>query len=143
MIDYEAHFQALYDEMRAAMDAAGFSLVPILHVTSSSTQPNADPAPPPYVMYRQETERPIGTSGKGNSAILTTGFMITARDFDFASALGMISAIVNRLDVADATMVTADGYETTDIAMIGNQSLFEDDLNVYAQHLRVSWERSR
>lgn len=142
-MDYEAHWQSLYDEMREALDDAGFSLVPILHVTSSSTQPQGEPAAPPYVMYRQETERPLGTQGGGNSKVLTTGFMISARDFDFASALGMISAIVNRLDAADATMTTEDGYETTDISMIGNQSLFEDDLNVYAQHLRISWERSR
>jgi hypothetical protein len=143
MIDYEAHWQALYDEMREALDGAGFSLVPIYHVTSSSTQPGGEPADPPYVMYRQETERPTGTTGKGNSAVLLTGFIITAREYDFGGALGMISAIVNKLDGADATMVTADGYETTDIKMLGNQSLFEDDLGVYAQHLRISWERSR
>ncbi len=81
--------------------------------------------------------------GGGNSKILETGFMVTAREEDLTVALGMISAIATRLDLADKTMVTSDGYETTDIAILGLQTLYEHDLNVYAQHLRITWERSR
>ena len=142
MIDYEAHWQALYNDMRAAMNAAGLSAIPIFHITSSSNQVG-EPSPPPYVVYRQETERPTGTQGGGNSKVLRTGFIITAREDDLADALAIISAIANSLDAADATLTTTDGYETTDISILGVQSLFENDLNVYAVHLRVDWERSR
>jgi hypothetical protein len=141
-MDIEAHWQALYNEMRAGLDDAGYSMVPLFPVTSSSNQ-DGEPQAPPYVTYRQETERPTGTSGGGNSKILETGFMVTAREEDLTVALGMISAIATRLDLADATMQTADGYETTDIAILGLQTLYEHDMNVYAQHLRISWERSR
>ena len=141
-MDLEAHWQALYTEMRAALDDAGYRLVPLFPVTSSSNQ-DGEPEPPPYVVYRQETERPTGTSGGGNSKILETGFMVTAREEDLTVALGMISAIATRLDAATKAMVTADGYETTDIAILGLQTLYEHDMNVYAQHLRITWERSR
>jgi hypothetical protein len=141
-MDIESHWQALYDEMRAALDDAGYSMIALFPVTSSSNQ-DGEPEPPPYVTYRQETERPTGTSGGGNSKILETGFMVTARDEDLTEALGMISAIVTRLDAAGSDMATADGYETTDIAILGQQTLYEHDLGVYAQHLRIKWERSR
>ncbi len=142
MIDYEAHWKALYNKMRAAMNVAGLSDIPIFHITSSSNQAG-EPAPPPYVTYRQETERPTGTQGGGNSKVLRTGFIITAREEDLTDALDIISAIANSLDAADGSMETTDGYQTTDISILGVQSLFENDLNVYAVHLRVDWERSR
>ena len=141
-IDYEAHWQALYDEMRAALDLGGFSAVPIFHVTSENDQ-TGDPADPPYVIYTQETERPLGTMGGGNSTVLRTGFRITARAAKLSDALAYISDIVSALDTADDSMVTGDGYRTTDISILGVQSLFESDFGVYAVHLRVDWERSR
>lgn len=141
-IDYEAHWQALYNEMRAAMDVGGHNAVPIFHVTSENDQ-TGDPSDPPYVVYSQETERPIGTVGGGNSTVLRSGFRITARASGLADALAYISDIVSALDSADDTMVTSDGYRTSDIHVLGVQSLYESDFGVYAVHLRVDWERSR
>lgn len=141
-IDYQAHWQALYDEMRTAMDGDGHSAVPIFHISSENDQ-TGDPADPPYIIYRQETERPIGVMGDGNSEVLRSGFVITARDTALANALDYISSIVSALDTADASMTTTDGYTTTDISILGIQSLYESDFQVYAVHLRVDWERSR
>lgn len=141
MIDYEAHWQALYDEMRAALDV-NFAEVPIYHITSTDDA-TGEPADPPYVVYRQETERTMGTTGGGNSKVMKSGWVITARDFDLAAALAYISDIVGDLTEADDSMVTADGYATTDIKIIGLQSLYEQDFGVYAVHCRIDWERSR
>lgn len=141
-IDYEAHWTTFYQEMRTAMDVGGHTTVPIFHVTSENDQ-TGDPSDPPYVIYAQETERPVGTTGGGNSTVLRSGFRITARAVGLADALAYISDIVNALDTADDTMVTADGYRTTDISILGVQSLYESDFGVYAVHLRVDWERSR
>lgn len=141
MIEYEAHWQALYDEMRTALDA-NFADVPIFHITATDAA-DGQPSPPPYVVYRQETERTMGTMGGKNSTIMKSGWVITARDYDLAEALAYISDIASALDVADSSMTTSDGYSTTDIQIIGLQSLYEQDFGVYAVHCRIDWERSK
>lgn len=143
-MDLQAHWQALYDEMRDALDDATptLSSVPIYHVNSTDDQ-LGQPAAPPFVTYRDETLRPIGTQGKGNSALLTSGFVIVSRAFELADALTYTSVIATGLDSADSSMVTSDGYATTDISILGAQSLYEPDSKLYAVHLRVSWQRSR
>lgn len=140
-MDYEAHWQTLYNEMRTALDV-DYADVAIYHTTSTDDQ-TGQPADPPYVVYTDETNRSLGTTGGGNSKVLKSGFRITSRHESLSEALGMISAIVTRLDLADSTVTTADGYVTTDMQIIGQQTLFETDSLLYAVHLRIDWERSR
>ena len=140
-MDIQAHWQALYDEMRTALDGDGYNAVAIYHVDSTNDQ-TGEPAPPPMVVYRDETLRPLGTTGGGNSVILRSGYLITCRAYDLADALAYVSSIATALDAADETMTTTDGYSTTNIEILGSQSLYETEFKLYAVHLRVEWERS-
>jgi len=88
-MDYEAHWQALYNEMRTAMDV-DHSSIAIYHTTSTDDQ-TGEPAAPPYVVYTDETNRHVGTMGGGNSKVLKSGFRITARHSELSEALSMIS----------------------------------------------------
>lgn len=140
-MDIQAHWQALYNEMRTALDGDGHTDVAVYHIDSTNDQ-TGEPAPPPFIVYRDETLRPLGTVGNGNSAVLTSGFLITCRAYSLADTLSYISSIATALDDADSSLTTTDGYSTTSIEIIGSQSLFEPDSKLYASHLRVSWERS-
>lgn len=140
-MDLEAHWQALYDEMRDALDGSGYSAVPIYHVDSTNDQ-TGEPAEPPLIVYRDETLRPMGTMGNGNSTLLKSGFLITTRAYTLGDALSYESAIITALDAADSTMTTTDGYYTTNISILGALTLFEPDSKLYARHLRIEWERS-
>ena len=138
-MDIKAHWQALYNEQRAALDAAGHGAIPIYHTTSVDTQ-TGEPAPAPFVIYRQDVERSYGTMGGGELEVLRSGWVITSYADDLEDGLAYISAIAEA--VADGIEDTADGYVTTSVEVIGVQSIYEDDFKVYATHMRILWERS-
>lgn len=137
-MDIQAHYQALYDAARAAMDAS-FADVPLLHIDSNDSQ-TGEPISWPFVVYRQDVERPTGTTGGGASKILRSAWVFVAYTADFAEGLNIATAIVNGL--VDANITTSDGYVTTNLELQGFQPLFEDDSQVYAVHFRFEWERS-
>lgn len=132
--DIKAHHQALYD----AMDGA--ATMPIYH-TQSSNEQTGEPAPLPFVVYRQETERTIaGTPSDGSDKVIRSTWVISAYSKNFAEALDEITLIFDALTDAELTMT--DGYETVALIPIGVMSLWEKDLENYAVHGRILWERS-
>jgi hypothetical protein len=141
MIDFDAHYEALYGAMRAALDADLIDM-PIMPVTSTYTDGN-DAADPPFIIYRQDVEQAIGTISGGNLRVMRSGWVITARSHDLTDSLVAISSIASALMEAGAELVTDDGYTTSDISINGVLSLYEDEFRVFAVHLRLTWERSR
>jgi len=135
----KAHWQALYDEMRQALDDSGHDGVPIFHVTSVDTQ-TGEGAKAPYIVYRQDVERSMGTMGGGELTVLNSGWVITSYAFDLADGLDYLSEIETSL--ANSGMVTGDGYTTSGVEIIGVQTLYDDEYKVYGTHMRIRWERS-
>lgn len=138
-MQYKAHWQALYDNMRAALDADGHQGVPIYHATSIDTQ-TGEGEVAPFIVYRQDVERSLGTFGGSELGDLSSGWVITSYAFDLEDGLEYLSLIQTSL--ADATLVTGDGYTTTGFEVIGVQTIYEDEYKVYGTHLRVLWHRS-
>lgn len=132
--DLKDHHQALFDAMEAAAS------MPIYHTQSSNTQ-TGEPAPLPFVVYRQETDRAIaGTPDGGSSKVIRSTWIISAYSKNFEEALDEITAIFDAL--VDAELSVDDGYETTTIELIGIMSLWEHTNENYAVHGRILWERS-
>lgn len=140
-MDAQAHWQALYDECRSALDAGGKSAVPIVHVSSNSDLSGV-PHSPPFVAYRQDVEKPIGTTGKGAHAILRSSWAFVAYSESLSDALSCQSLIVSALAVVGNALTTTDGYTTTHFEVEGSQPLWEQESSLYAAHFRVFWERS-
>ena len=139
-MNIKAHWQALYDSMRAALDAAGHTDIPVFHTTSIDTQ-TGEGASPPFVIYRQDVERSYGTMGGGELEVVRSGWVITAYAVDLEDGLDFIAAIVSAIS-DNGIGATSDGYTTTAVEIVGVQSLYESDFKVYATHLRILWERS-
>ncbi len=139
-MDYQAHWQALYDAMRTGLDDASHTDVGLYHVFTGDDSPLLTSAEPPLVAYRQDVERTLGTWGDGSLAVLRSNWVITAWDTDLENSLSYVSTIVNAL--TDAALTTTDGYTTTALRPLGVQSLYETDAALYAVHLRMEWERS-
>jgi hypothetical protein len=137
--DLQAHYQSIYNAMRTALNADGFTAVPIIHVFSGDSTLITSHEPP-MVVYRQDVERQTGTVGAGSLKILRSNWVITSYAIDLADSLDAISTIVD--DLTDAALTTTDGYTTTNLAPLGVQSLYEKDGQVFATHLRMEWERS-
>ena len=140
-MDYEAHWQALYDELRTALDGGGHSDVDVVHVFTGES-PLIRSYEPPLLVYKQETERTLGTVGDGNNKVISSNFMLTAYSENLGKALGIASVAVTHLTEDAGAFATSDGYETTNVRVIGNMSLYEQDSKLYAIHVRVEWERS-
>jgi len=138
-MDIEAHWTAVYNEMRAALDNGGASAVPILHVTSIDTQ-TGQGTEAPFVVYRQDVERSFGTVGGGEQKVLRSGWVVTSYSEGLAEGLNYLSLIADAL--TDGIADTADGYVTAGVEIIGVQTLHEPDFMVYASHMRLLWERS-
>lgn len=134
------HWQALYDVMRAALDADDMAHVPIYHGTSIDTQ-TGQGATAPYIIYRQDVERSMGTMGGGELVTLNSGWVITSYAFDLEEGLDYLSTITTALADIDGVL-TDDGYTTTAVEVIGVQTIYEDEYKVYGSHLRIRWERS-
>lgn len=141
-MDYDAHWQAIYDNMRAGLDAAGLTAVPILAVHSQDEQTAEEQQDPPYVVYTQETQRQLGTVGGGQAKVVRSGWRITARAFDLQTILDIASALSDKFEAEDIA-TTTDGYVTTAVENIGAQTLWEPDAKLNAYHLRFDWERSK
>lgn len=140
-MNLEDHYQALYDEARTAMDDDGHNDVPLLHVTPHTIQ-TSEPEAPPFTLYRQDVERPTGTMGGGPSKLLRSSWVFTAYTIGLGEGLSIISSISTALDDAGDDITTADGYSTVHFEIEGVQSLYEQESNLYATHLRIFWERS-
>lgn len=138
-LSLKAHNQALYTAMRAGLDTDGHTAKPLFHVFSGDSQTGA-PAQPPFVVYRQEWERTLGTTTGGASRVMRSGWIITAYSKSMAESLALASSCANAL--VDASLTTTDGYTTTNLSILGVQSLFEPDGRVHATHVRFEWERS-
>lgn len=139
-MDVQAHWQAIYDEARAALDGAGYNAVPIYHVTSTNDQ-TGEPAAPPHVVYRDETMGALGTTGD-DLAVVQSNFLFTVRAYTLGEVLDYLSALVGGFEAAGIDMTTTDGYATTAITIVGHTSLYEPDSKLYAGHFRVNWQRS-
>lgn len=135
----KAHWQALYDAMRTALDNGGHNGVPIYHATSIDTQ-TGEGEVAPFIVYRQDVERSLGTMGGGALKTLSSGWVITSYAFDLEDGLEYLSLIETAL--ADSTLVTTDGFTTMAFEVIGVQTIYEDEYKVYGTHLRVLWHRS-
>lgn len=136
--DMQTHWQALYDTMRTALNGAGASAVPIFHGTSQDAQ-TGEHAVAPFVLYRQDTERAIGTMGGGHFATLEEGWVVTAYAFDLEDGLDYISAIASAIvDIDDPS----DAYTTIGLDLLGVQTVWEQDFRVYGIHLRFDWALS-
>lgn len=132
--DLKAHHQALYDAMEVA------ATWPIYH-TQSSNEQTGEPAPLPFIVYRQETERTVaGTPGDGSSKVLRSTWIISAYAKNLGEALDEVTAIFDAL--TDADLQPVDGYETVELKPAGVMSLWERDHENYAVHGRIIWTRS-
>lgn len=139
-MNMQDHWQAIYDAARAALDAIPEGdEVALLHVFSGDSQ-TGESHEAPFVAYRQEVERSTGTTGAGSLKVLRSNWLFTAYTKDLGDGLLWLSTILNAL--TDATFTTTDGYTTTNINPLGVQTLYEDDVKLYACHLRLEWERS-
>ena len=140
-MNFQDHYEALYGQSRSALDAGGMASVPLVHVFSGDDLSGV-PYSPPFVIYRQDVERPIGTTGGGASKVLRSSWVFSAYTFGLAEGLGAISLIATGLTASGPKLTTADGYVTTHFAIEGHQSLFDQAANAFASHLRIFWERS-
>lgn len=132
--DIKDHHQALYDAVEAV------ATMPVYH-TQSSNEQTGEPAELPFIVYRQETERPVaGTMDGGSIKVLRSTWVITVYSKNFEEALNEMTAITNAL--TDAELAPADGYETTTLEPVGVMTLWERDQENYAVHGRFMWERS-
>jgi len=139
-VDYQAHWQSLYNAMRAALDAADYNDVGLYHIFTGDDTPLMSSAAPPLVAYRQDVERTLGTWGEGSLKLLRSNWVITSNAEDLTPALGYASTIATAL--TDAALTTTDGYTTTSLEPLGIITLYEPDSRLYAIHLRMEWERS-
>ena len=139
-LDIQAHYQALYDGARAALDADGHSGISLMHVYSGDDQ-TGEPTEPPFVIYRQDVERSLGTTGGGPAKVLNSSWVFTSYSADLSSGLSYLTAIAAYFEENDPDQ-TQDGYVTTNVEVNGIQSLFEQADKFYACHLRLDWERS-
>lgn len=137
----KAHWQAIYDNLRASLDGAGYTDVEVVHTTSIDTQTGAG-LEAPFVVYRQDVERSHGTVGKGELNILNSGWVITSYSEDLEDGLAYLGEIIDGITTGAGVADTADGYRTSGMEVIGIQTLYENDFKVYASHLRVLWERT-
>lgn len=135
------HYQALYDTCRDAMDNGDKAATPLLHVFSGDDL-QGRPYDAPFVMYRQDVERPIGTTGGGAAKVLRSSWVFTAFTADLPEGLDTLSLIATALNETGPSLVTDDGYTTTHFAIEGVQTLYDQEANLYASHLRIFWERS-
>lgn len=141
-MNYDAHWQALYDNMRAGLDGAGFNAVPILAINSQDQQVAEELADPPYVLYTQETHRAVGTPAGKHNKVVKTGWRITVRSQDLQDMLDISSALSDKFELEDIA-TTTDGYVTIGIDPLGYQTLWETDSKLNAAHMRYDWERSK
>lgn len=139
-MNYEAHWQAMYNALRAALDAATLTDVDVVHIFTGDDSPLVRSAEPPLVVYRQDVERATGTAGQGSLKVLRSNWPMVSYAVDLADALQAKSVIITAL--TDASLTTTDGYVTTNISPLGTMDLFEPDSQLYAAHFRVEWERS-
>lgn len=140
-LDRKAHWQAIYDAIVAAQAAAGLGGIPVVHVFSGDDAPNVSSVDPPFIEYRQDVERNLGTYGDGTAKVLRSNWVIVSRAEDLEDCLAYSSAIVSYL--VDADITTTDGYTTTNLEILGTMTLYERDAGLYADHIRFAWERSR
>jgi len=137
------HWQALYDAIRAGLDADGLTGVAIAGVHSSyTTDPSSGGVGPPYVTYTVEALSPTGTFGGGPNEVLADTWRITARAEDMADMLAITTALTDKFAAQDIA-TTADGYVTTAVRLRGTQTLWEMDSKLHAMHMRILWERSK
>lgn len=139
MIDYQAHWQAIYNEMRTALDTATRTDVDIYHVFTGDTT-LIKSGEPPLLVYRQDVERNLGTVGDGALKVLRSNWILTAYSDTLGDALDIASVVLDAL--VENPFTTTDGYTTTHVEPLGVQSLYEQDSKLWAVHLRVLWERS-
>lgn len=137
----KAHWQAIYNNLRASLDGAGFNAVEVVHTTSIDTQTGGG-LDAPFVVYRQDVERSHGTVGGGELDVLNSGWVITSYADDLEDGLAYIGAIATGITTGTGVADTTDGYRTSGMEVIGIQTLYENDFKVYASHLRVLWERT-
>jgi hypothetical protein len=138
-VDVQAHWQAFYDALRVGLNAAGETEVPVVHVTSEDG-PLVAAVTPPFVAYRDETFRTVGTTGGGSLKVVRSNWAVTVRSANMAEATDLATVVLGAL--VDVDVTTSDGYQTTALEPIGSLSLWEEDAEVYAIHLRFLWERS-
>lgn len=146
-MDYDAHWQAFYDNMRAALDGAGFNAVPILAIHSTDSQTAEQTVEAPYVTYTSETQRNTGTmtgggSTSGPAKVVKNGWRIAVRTEDLQDLLDISTALSDKFELEDIAN-TLDGYATTAVDVLGYQTLWEIDAKLHAAHYRVDWERSK
>jgi len=141
-VDYEAHWQAIYDALRVGLDDDGLTTVPLAAIHSQDSQTAGEALEPPYAVYSQERETGLGTMGGGQNEVASSGWRVTVRARDLGDVLAMATAITTKLgaeDIAD----TSDGYETTAVELIGAQTLWEADSKLNSMLIRFNWERAK
>lgn len=139
-MDYEAHWQALYNAIVAALTPA-HSDVGVFHVFTGDDTPLLASPEPPLIIYRMDVERTLGTTGNGSLNVLRSNWPMVSYAVDLADALKHASVVITAL--TDAKITTSDGYTTTNISPLGVMSLYETDAELYAVHFRIEWERSK
>lgn len=141
-MDYNAHWQVIYDTLAAALSAAALTEVSIAAIHSQDTQTAGVALEPPYVVYTQERETTLGTMGGGPNEVAESGWRITARTRDLEDLLDIAAAVTDKFELEDIA-ATSDGYVTTAVELVGAQTLWEVDSKLNAFHLRFNWERAK
>ncbi len=140
-MDHDAHWQAIYDDLRVGLDIA-HSTVPLLAIHSTDQQTADEQVDPPYVVYSQETHRPMGAYTTGPNAVVMSGWRVTVRSTDLEEGLAICAAIDAQMEL-EAIADTTDGYVTTAVMGTGFQTLWEVDSKLHAFHMRFDWERAK
>jgi len=141
-MDLDAHWQAMYDALRAGLDTAGLTDVPLAAIHSQDSQTAGEALVPPYVIYSGERETGTGTTGSGQNKVALSGWRVTCRARDLDEVLAMASAVTAKMEQEDIDQ-TADGYVTTAVELVGGQTLYEIDSKLNSYLLRFNWERSK
>ena len=140
-LDYQTHWQAMYNAITAALTTGGFTDVNVYHVFTGDDAPLVKPAEPPLIIYRQDVERQTGTMGGKSLKVMRSNWPMVAYAQDLEDGLDYASCIIDAL--TDAALTTTDGYTTTSLLPLGVMALYESDSQLYAVHFRMEWERSK
>lgn len=141
-MDYDSHWQVIYDALVQGLAAKGLSNVTVAAVHSQDTQTAGESIDPPYVVYTQEREVGMGTMGGGPNEVSEAGWRLTARARDLQEILDIATALSDKFELEDIAD-TADGYVTTAVELVGAQTLWEIDSKLHAFHVRINWERAK
>jgi len=137
MPDLFEHYETLY----IALDTA--STVQVVPVTSYQDDTGEHAYALPFIVYRQEVERsPYGTPGSGSTKILRSNWLISSYADNLDAAIQNLTDALGGLIDNEKNITTDDGYQTTNLELVGFMPRFEQEASNFIVDARIQWERS-